>query len=218
MGTQKTGFQLVMFSAYPLHEDVSDIFGYHKMSHPLHEVHMGSLLKPVKVPLDGIPSLKHISYTTELGAICKFAEGALNPTVYVINKDIEQYLSQRTTILAEGFSHALCTPFSFLRRYRTLHFPLLNFMTFLIAHFSSPLRLLWVAAQHFGVSAAPPRFVSSANLPKVHSALSCRPLITMLKRIGSSMDPCDRPPVTSLQLDFVSLSWGLGLEEFWLLL
>lgn len=35
----------------------------------LNEVHMGPLLKPFKVPLAGIPSLKHISCTPQLGAI-----------------------------------------------------------------------------------------------------------------------------------------------------
>ncbi|KAK4811172.1 hypothetical protein QYF61_019803 [Mycteria americana] len=48
----------------------------------LQEVPMGPLLKPVQVPLDGIPSLKRINCTTQLGVICKLAEGALSPTVY----------------------------------------------------------------------------------------------------------------------------------------
>ncbi|KAK4823584.1 hypothetical protein QYF61_003770, partial [Mycteria americana] len=52
----------------------------------LHEVHVGQLLKPVKVPLDGIPSLKQINYTTRLGVTCKLAEGALNPTVLSLIK------------------------------------------------------------------------------------------------------------------------------------
>ena len=46
----------------------------------LHEVHMGPLLKLVQVPLDGIPSLRCVNHTTQLGVICKFAEGALDPT------------------------------------------------------------------------------------------------------------------------------------------
>ncbi|CAN0139208.1 unnamed protein product, partial [Bubo scandiacus] len=37
--------------------------------------------QPVKVPLDGILSLKYIKCTTQLGVICKFAKGALKPTV-----------------------------------------------------------------------------------------------------------------------------------------
>ena len=40
-----------------------------------------------------LPS-KHINCTTQLGVIHKLAEGALNPTVSVINQDIEKYWSQ----------------------------------------------------------------------------------------------------------------------------
>ncbi|KAK4808976.1 hypothetical protein QYF61_015210 [Mycteria americana] len=53
----------------------------------VHEVCMGPLLKPVKVALDGIPSLLRINCTTELGVICKLAEGALNPTIYITDED-----------------------------------------------------------------------------------------------------------------------------------
>ncbi|KAK4827993.1 hypothetical protein QYF61_022695 [Mycteria americana] len=64
----------------------------------LHEVHTGSLLQPC------------IKCTTQLGVICKPAEGALNPTVNVINKDIEQYQSQyrplrNTTSYWSPFGH-----------------------------------------------------------------------------------------------------------------
>ncbi|KAK4806146.1 hypothetical protein QYF61_001069 [Mycteria americana] len=47
----------------------------------LHEVRTGLLLQPVKVPLDGIPSLRHVNCTTQLGVIRNLAEGALNPTM-----------------------------------------------------------------------------------------------------------------------------------------
>ncbi|KAK4805635.1 hypothetical protein QYF61_009861 [Mycteria americana] len=59
-----------------------------------HEVHMGPLLELVHVPLDGISSLRSVSCTTPFGVICKFAEGALDPTVYVVDEDIKQYWSQ----------------------------------------------------------------------------------------------------------------------------
>ncbi|PKU32521.1 serine-rich hypothetical protein [Limosa lapponica baueri] len=59
-----------------------------------HEIHMGSLFELVQVPLDGIPSLKHINHTTQLGVIGKLAEGALDPTVCVIDEDIKQYCFQ----------------------------------------------------------------------------------------------------------------------------
>ncbi|KAK4828658.1 hypothetical protein QYF61_000376 [Mycteria americana] len=60
----------------------------------LHEVHTGPLLELVQVPLDSIPSLQHVECTTQLGVICKLAEGALNPTVLVTNKDVKQHWSQ----------------------------------------------------------------------------------------------------------------------------
>jgi len=44
------------------------------------EVHIGPLLELVQVPLDGIPSLRHVNCTTQLGVICKLAEGALDLT------------------------------------------------------------------------------------------------------------------------------------------
>ncbi|KAK4817028.1 hypothetical protein QYF61_026034 [Mycteria americana] len=47
----------------------------------LHKIQMGPLLDLVQVPLDGIQSLRRVNRTTQLGVICKFAEGALGPTV-----------------------------------------------------------------------------------------------------------------------------------------
>ncbi|KAK4817241.1 hypothetical protein QYF61_005263 [Mycteria americana] len=46
----------------------------------VHEVCAGPPLKPVKVPLDGIPSLQRVNRTTQLGVVGKLAEAALNPT------------------------------------------------------------------------------------------------------------------------------------------
>ena len=53
---------------------------------------MGPLLELIQVPLDGILSLGQADYTTQLGVICKLAEGALDPAV--IDEDIKQYWSQ----------------------------------------------------------------------------------------------------------------------------
>jgi len=55
---------------------------------------MGPLLKLVQLPLDGISSLRHVNCTTQLGVIGKLAEGALDPTAYVTDEDIKEYLSQ----------------------------------------------------------------------------------------------------------------------------
>ncbi|KAK4814406.1 hypothetical protein QYF61_018165 [Mycteria americana] len=59
-----------------------------------HEVHMGLLLQLVQIPLDGIPSLRRVNRTTQLGVVCKLAEGVLDPTVYVIDEDVKQYWSR----------------------------------------------------------------------------------------------------------------------------
>ncbi|KAK4805639.1 hypothetical protein QYF61_022397 [Mycteria americana] len=50
-----------------------------------HEVHMGPILKLVQVPLDGIPSLRRVNHTSQHSVVCKLAEGALNPSVCVID-------------------------------------------------------------------------------------------------------------------------------------
>jgi len=42
-----------------------------------HELHTGPFLKLVQVPLDGIPSFWCVNRTTQLGVICKLADGAL---------------------------------------------------------------------------------------------------------------------------------------------
>ena len=59
-----------------------------------HEVHPGPLLKTVHVTLDGILSLRHVSHTTQLDVIHKLAEGALDPTVDVIDEDTKEHCSQ----------------------------------------------------------------------------------------------------------------------------
>ncbi|KAK4831353.1 hypothetical protein QYF61_017484 [Mycteria americana] len=53
------------------------------------EVHMDPLLELVQVPVNGTLSLRHVNCTTQLGVVCKLAEGALDPTVYVIDEDIK---------------------------------------------------------------------------------------------------------------------------------
>ena len=60
----------------------------------LHEVCTGPTLKPVKVPLDGIPSLQNVDGTTQLGVVRRLAEGALNPTLQVAEKGVKQLWDQ----------------------------------------------------------------------------------------------------------------------------
>ena len=56
-----------------------------------HELHTGPFLNLVQVPLDGIPSLRHVNRTTQLGVICRVAESTLDPTVSIISEDVKQY-------------------------------------------------------------------------------------------------------------------------------
>jgi len=60
----------------------------------LHDVRTGPPLKPVQVPLDGIPSFQRVNRTTQLSVVGKLAEGALDPTVRVTDKDVKQRWSQ----------------------------------------------------------------------------------------------------------------------------
>jgi len=52
------------------------------------------LVKTVKVPLDGIPSLQCVNYTTQLGVVGRLAGIALDPTVHITDKDVKQRWSQ----------------------------------------------------------------------------------------------------------------------------
>ena len=45
----------------------------------------GPPFKPVKVPLDGIPSFQCVDRTTQLGVVGRLAEGALHPTVCAVH-------------------------------------------------------------------------------------------------------------------------------------
>jgi len=64
----------------------------------LHEVCPGPPLKPVQVTLDAIPSLQSVDRTTQVGVISKLAEGALNPTVHIADKEVKQQQSQYQTL------------------------------------------------------------------------------------------------------------------------
>jgi len=44
------------------------------------------------IPLDCISSFCCFDCTTQLDVFCKLADGALNPTVYVIDKDVKEHL------------------------------------------------------------------------------------------------------------------------------
>ena len=49
------------------------------------------MLEPVEVSLDNIPSLRHADLTQQLGVIHRIAEGALDPTAKVTDKDTKEH-------------------------------------------------------------------------------------------------------------------------------
>ncbi|KAK4811007.1 hypothetical protein QYF61_015711 [Mycteria americana] len=55
-----------------------------------HTIDLGPSIQPVQVPLQSLPTLQQINTPTQLGVICKLTEGALNPFVQIIDKDIKQ--------------------------------------------------------------------------------------------------------------------------------
>lgn len=55
---------------------------------------MGLLFELVYLPLDEIPSFCCTNCTILLGVISKTVEGALNSTVSVTDKDVEEHWSQ----------------------------------------------------------------------------------------------------------------------------
>ena len=59
-----------------------------------HLVHMGLPFKLAEVSVDGTPSQCITNCTTQISVACKCAEGVLDPTVYVIDKDVEEHQFQ----------------------------------------------------------------------------------------------------------------------------
>jgi len=56
----------------------------------LHPTGLSSVIQPVQISLYSLPALRQINSSSQLGVICKLTEGALNPLIQIINKDIEQ--------------------------------------------------------------------------------------------------------------------------------
>lgn len=60
-----------------------------------HEDAMGPHLELVHVPLGDISSLRRVSLTTQLGAVCRLAKDTLDPTVNVTDEEIEDWSQYR---------------------------------------------------------------------------------------------------------------------------
>ncbi|KAK4817679.1 hypothetical protein QYF61_024908 [Mycteria americana] len=63
-----------------------------------HTIDLGPSIQPVQVPLQSLPTLKQINTPTQLGVICKLTEGALDPFVQIIDKDIKQNWPQHRAL------------------------------------------------------------------------------------------------------------------------
>ncbi|KAK4821198.1 hypothetical protein QYF61_015766 [Mycteria americana] len=63
-----------------------------------HTIDLGPLIQPVQVPLQSLPTLQQINTPTQLGVVCKLTEGALDPFVQIIDKDIKQNWPQHRAL------------------------------------------------------------------------------------------------------------------------
>ncbi|KAK4817646.1 hypothetical protein QYF61_023236 [Mycteria americana] len=63
-----------------------------------HTIDLSPSIQPVQVPLQSLPTLKQINTPTQLGVNCKRTEGALNPFLQIIDKDIKQNWPQHRAL------------------------------------------------------------------------------------------------------------------------
>ncbi|KAK4821552.1 hypothetical protein QYF61_022017 [Mycteria americana] len=63
-----------------------------------HTIDLSPSIQPVQVPLQSLPTLKQINTPAQLGVICKLTEGAVDPLVQIIDKDIKQNWPQQRAL------------------------------------------------------------------------------------------------------------------------
>ncbi|KAK4810062.1 hypothetical protein QYF61_007226 [Mycteria americana] len=63
-----------------------------------HTIRHSPSIQPVQIPLQSLPILKQINTPAQLGVICKLSEGALDPFVQIIDKDIKQEWPQHRAL------------------------------------------------------------------------------------------------------------------------
>ncbi|KAK4806798.1 hypothetical protein QYF61_005594 [Mycteria americana] len=63
-----------------------------------HTIELGPSIQPVQVPLYSLPPLKQINTPAQLGVVCKLTEGALDPLIQIIDKDIKQNWPQHRAL------------------------------------------------------------------------------------------------------------------------
>ncbi|TRZ22786.1 hypothetical protein HGM15179_004302 [Zosterops borbonicus] len=67
-------------------------------------VFLSPLTEPIQIPLQSLSTLKQINTPTQFSVICKFTEGAIDPNVQVIDKDVK-----RTNLKTEPWGASLAT-------------------------------------------------------------------------------------------------------------
>ncbi|KAK4817402.1 hypothetical protein QYF61_013272 [Mycteria americana] len=63
-----------------------------------HTIHPSPSIQPVQVPLQSLPPLKQINTPTQLDVVCKLTEGALDPFIQIMDKDIKQNWPQHRAL------------------------------------------------------------------------------------------------------------------------
>ncbi|KAK4815596.1 hypothetical protein QYF61_004811 [Mycteria americana] len=63
-----------------------------------HTIGPSPSIQPVQVPLQSLPTLKQINTPAQLGVICKLTQGALDPFIQIIDKDIKQDWPQHSAL------------------------------------------------------------------------------------------------------------------------
>ncbi|KAK4830327.1 hypothetical protein QYF61_010091 [Mycteria americana] len=61
-------------------------------------IDLGPSIQPVQVPLQSLPTLQQMNTPAQLGVICKLTEGALDPFVQIIDKDVKQNWPQHRAL------------------------------------------------------------------------------------------------------------------------
>jgi len=59
-----------------------------------HTAGLGPSIQSVQIPLRSLLTLELINTPTQLGVICKLTEGALDPLIQIIDKDVKQDRTQ----------------------------------------------------------------------------------------------------------------------------
>ncbi|KAK4832565.1 hypothetical protein QYF61_024065 [Mycteria americana] len=63
-----------------------------------HTIDLSPSIQPVQIPLQSLPTLNHINTPAQLGVLCKLTEGALDPLIQIIDKDVKQNWPQHRAL------------------------------------------------------------------------------------------------------------------------